>query len=289
MPYKIIILTVFIPTLFFSCSAQTKKNKQYQFEQKTKPIDTSFISKATVDSICPCLTTLADILKGTTLQAVDVENMEQGKNCIGSDARFENGKGFSLTAKNGVIVQKDESTEYIAKIHLTKDFEGRLPNGQFVSVKNLKLKDVVKMYPNLDYGTRDCSDYWNYNNDTITFYFKVDKAIKRYPLDEKFYADKPIEAIDIVLWCYKMYGPDYSGEVVYERPVYAPLSVKHVNAYVWKQREDVGTKIKEVTTFGKRSNYDIIRLGKWLEYSPDHQLVSEEYYDNKGNLVKKVR
>lgn len=283
------ILTVFIPTLFFSCSAQTKKDKEYQFEQKTFKVDTSFVAKATVDSICPCQTTLADIMKSSTLQTVDVENMEQGKNCIGSDARFENDKGYSLTQKKGLIVQKDDGTEYVAKVHLTKDFEGRLPNGQFVSVKNLKLKDVVKMYPNLDYGTRDCSEYWNYNNDTINFYFKVDKTIKRYPLDENFYADKPIEGIDIVLWCYKMYGPDYSGEVVYERPLYAPLSETHVNAYVWKQREDVRTKIKEATTFGKRSNYDIIRLGKWLEYSSDHQLMTEEYYDNKGNLVNKVR
>ena len=289
MPFKTIILTAFIPTIFISCTAQTKKENEYKFEQKSKIIDTSFISKATVDSICPCLTTLADISKSTTMQAVEVENMEQGKSCIGSDTRFENNKGFSLMSKNGVIVQKDESTEYVAKIHLTKDFEGRLPNGQYVSVKNLKLKDVVKMYPNFDYGTRDCSDYWNYNNDTINFYFKVDKTINRYPLDEKFYTDKLIEGIDIVLWCYKMYGPDYSQEVIYERPVYAPLTGTHLNVYILKQHEDIGTKIKEVTTFGKKSNYDVIRLGKWLEYSPTHQLVTEEYYDNKGNLVKKLR
>ena len=288
MPYKIVILTFFIPTPVFSCSAQTRKDKE-QFVQKTFTVDTSFVAKATVDSICPCQTTFADIMKSRTLQAVDVENMEQGKNCIGSDARFENDNGYRLTTTKGIILQKDESTEYVAKIHLTKEFDGRLPNGQFVSVKNLTLNDVVKMYPNLDYGTRDCSDYWNYNNDTINFYFKVDTTIKRYPLNEQYYADKPIEGIDIVLWCYKMYGPDYSGEVIYERPLYAPLSETHVNAYVWKQSEDVGTKIKEVTTFRKRSNYDVIRLGKWLEYSPDHQLMTEEYYDNKGNLVKKMR
>ncbi|MBT0810913.1 hypothetical protein KIH41_06420 [Litoribacter ruber] len=289
MPYKIIFLTVFIPTLFFSCSVQTKKDQEYQFEQKTFKVDTSFVAKATVESICPCQTTLADIMKSSTLQTVDVEIMEQGKNCISSDSRFENDKGYSLTQTKGLIVQKDDGTEYVTKVHLTKDFEGRLPNGKFVSIKNLKLKGVVKMYPNLDYGTRECSEYWNYNNDTIHFYFKVNKTINRYPLDENLYADKPIEGIDIVLWCYKMYGPDYSGEVVYERPLYAPLLETHVNTYVWKQREDVGTKIKEVTTFGKRSNYDIIRLGKWLEYSSDHQLMTEEYYDNKGSLVKKVR
>lgn len=289
MPHKTIILTVCILILLFSCSAQTKKDKKYWFEQKAKSVDTSFISKATIDGICPCLTTLADISKRFKLQAVAVENMEQGKNCIGSDARFVNGNGFSLTAKDGVIVQKDESTEYVAKIHLTKDFEGKLPNGQFVSVKDLQLKDVVKMYPNLEYGTRDCSEYWNYNNDTINFYFKVDTTIRRYPLDETFYADKPIEGIDIVLWCYELYGPDYSDEVVYERPVYAPVSETHVNAYVLKQSENIGTTFRIVNIFGNKNNYDIIKLGKWLEYSPDHQLVTEEYYDNKGNLLKKVR
>lgn len=259
----------------------------YQFVQKSFLIDTSFINKTTVDSICPCNTTLTDIKKYGTLEAVEVENMEQGKKCIGSDARFENDKGFILSSTNGIIIQKDENTDYVAKIHLNKNFEGRLPNGEFVSVKNLKVKDVIRMFPNFDYGTRDCSDYWDYNNDTLNFYFKVDTTIKRYPLDEKYYADKPIEGIDIVLWCYHMYGPKDSNGITYERPLYAPLSEKHMNVYVWKKREDISTKIKEVTTFGKRSNYDIIKLGKWLEYSPDHKLISEEEYDNKGNLIKK--
>ena len=108
-------------------------------------------------------------------------------------------------------------------------------------------------------------------------------------MNEAYYADKPIDGIDIALWCYKMYEPDYSEEIIYERPLYAPLEQTHVNTFVWKNRDDLSTKIKELTTLGKKTNYEIIKLGKWLEYSPDHQLVVEEYYDNKGNLINKVK
>ena len=96
MPYRIIFLTIFIPILFFSCSAQTKKSEEYKFEQKSLTIDTSFVSQNSVNGICPCKTTLTDIMKSNNLKRVDVENMELGENCIGSDARFENGKGYSL-------------------------------------------------------------------------------------------------------------------------------------------------------------------------------------------------
>src|SRR5688500_873619 len=135
MRYKIIHLTVIIPAFLFCCSTQNKNDKEYVLEQKSFPIDTSFVNKATVESICPCKTTYADILKSSTLQPVDVENMEQGKKCIGSDdVRFV-GNADYVVGKKGIIIQKDESSEYVAKIHLTKDFEGKLPNGQFVSIK----------------------------------------------------------------------------------------------------------------------------------------------------------
>jgi len=288
-PYKIIFLTVFIPILFFNCSNQTKKDKEYKFEQKSLTIDTSFIAKTSVNGICPCETTLSDIMKSSKLKRVNVENMELGENCIGS-SKFEDGNCYSLLTTKGMIVQKNDDTEYVTKIHLTKEFEGKLPDGQFVSVKNLKVKDVAAMYPNFTYNSRMCSDYWNYSNDTIYFYFKKDKSVKWNSQDDnQYYADEPIEGIDIVLWCYSMHSPEYSDGFVYQRPLYAPLSETHVNTCVWEHRNDIATKIKEIISFGKETNFNIIKLGKWLEYSTDHELITEEYYDNKGNLLKKVR
>lgn len=82
MPHKTIILTVCILILLFSCSAQTKKDKKYSFEQKAKSVDTSFISKATIDGICPCLTTLAcdkEMLRNVRPPAKDEERDENWK------------------------------------------------------------------------------------------------------------------------------------------------------------------------------------------------------------------
>jgi len=215
--------------------------------------------------------------------------MGSGKNCHNTDIEHLLGDSYTLASQKGVIYQIEENSEYVALIHLTKDFEGKLPNGKFVSLKNFTVSDARKVYPGLDYGTRDCSDYWNYNNDTVNFYFKIDRNIRRYPIDEKYYSNKQIEGIDILLWCYKIYDTQQQGEVWYERPPYAPFSDTHMNVYVWKRRKDLATKLRELVTLGIHSNYDIVKLGRWKEYLPDHELMIEEYYDNKGDMVKKVK
>ena len=47
-----------------------------------------------------------------------------------ADGRFENRIGYSTKLYPGVIFQKYETNiNEIAKIHLTKDFEGYLPDG----------------------------------------------------------------------------------------------------------------------------------------------------------------
>ena len=66
----------------------------------------------------------------------------------------------------------------ISKIRLTKEFKGKLPDGTLVDLKNLKLKDVFDIYPKLKdtWGSRSCSDYWSFANDTLFFYVKLTPA-----------------------------------------------------------------------------------------------------------------
>jgi hypothetical protein len=41
-------------------------------------------------------------------------------NCYGQDSRFENGKGYYSVKFPGIIFQKDQQTDFISKITLTK-------------------------------------------------------------------------------------------------------------------------------------------------------------------------
>lgn len=142
------------------------------------------------------------------LKLVDVEELDAGKKCIGEDARFVNGKGYYSEKYPGLIFQKDPDQDYISKIALTRDFAGNLPGGIPVDLHNLLLKDIIKDYPETSFkwSTRDCSDYWKYSNDTISFFLKIDRAKKpQYPLDENYYLNRPVDGIDILISCYGMY------------------------------------------------------------------------------------
>lgn len=85
---------------------------------------------------------MQELAKFGELKQVTVENMDAGSGCIGEDGRFENGIGYQLTTSKGMVFQQEKGYEYLAKIHLNKDFNGKLPNGKEISVADLKLIKV---------------------------------------------------------------------------------------------------------------------------------------------------
>lgn len=181
----------------------------YSFSQKE--IDSSLAKKITVSGFCLCKTTLSDLQKlSNDFKLADVEEMDFGKKCVlDGDSRYENGKGYYSEKYPGIIFQKDQSENYISKIRLTKEFVGQLPDGASLSMKSLLLKDVLKLYPKLDstWGSRGCSDYWNFSNDTISFYVKIDTSKKpQFPIDKAYYLERPIEGIDMMMSCYSIYN-----------------------------------------------------------------------------------
>lgn len=197
-------ITAFLFSAIFCLTGQTQTSSQVAL------IDTSLAKKITVSGFCLCQTSLADLrMLAGDLKAVDVEEMDLPKNCFGEDARFENGKGYFSEKYPGIIFQKDQNTDYISKIRLTKNFKGQLPDGTPINLQNLILKEVFKAYPELSekWGSRGCSTFWNIGNDTISFFVKIDPNRKpQYPVDEAYYAEKPVEAIDIKISCYSIFN-----------------------------------------------------------------------------------
>lgn len=148
--------------------------------------------------------------KDAEMIQVNLEEMDMCSDGFVADGRFENRIGYTTKLYPGVIFQKYKTNvNSIAKIHLTKDFKGYLPDGNYVDLKYLKAKDILKKYDSLDVWTsRGCSDYLGINkNKELFFYVKLNKKKEpRYPIDAKYYSEQQIVGIDIVSDCHSFFG-----------------------------------------------------------------------------------
>jgi|SRR5690606_1720527 len=145
----------------------------------------------------------------SNLRQVQVEEMNLCSDGFVQDGRFENRIGYESYLYPGVVFQKHQSEgNNISKIHLTKNFKGYLPDGNYIDLSTLKAKDILIKYDNLNTWTsRGCSDFWGINdNKEIYYYVKINKDKKpQYPVDEKYYSEQPIEGIDIISDCYSFH------------------------------------------------------------------------------------
>jgi hypothetical protein len=203
--------------LFVFCSI-TAKSQTY------RQLDTSLARKITVSGFCLCQTTLENLEKlDSGFRIIQVEEMDLPSNCYGQDGRFEGGKGYYSDKYPGLVFQKDPTTEEISKIRLTREFKGNLPGGPQIDLSNLILSEVFKIYPFLKdkWGSRGCSNYWNIGNDTLSFYVKIDSTKKpQYPVDEDYYNEKQIDAIDLKVSCYKLFEPPLKYKQLLSDPIY---------------------------------------------------------------------
>ena len=160
-----------------------------------------------INGNCLCKTTLDSLRHSyNDLNEIAVEEMDLPKDCYAQDSRFIAGQGYATNQQPGVVFQKEPESNYISKIRLTKQFKGKLPDGKYIDLTNMSLKALFKLYPAMKdkWGSRGCSDYWNFSNDTLSFFVKIDKTKQpQFPVDESYYADKPIEAVDFVTSCYR--------------------------------------------------------------------------------------
>jgi hypothetical protein len=177
-------------------------------QTESETIDAATRNQLTIEGFCLCDTKLADLkILARDLDEVVVEEMNHPKKCGGSDTRFTGGVGVHSDKYPGMIFQEGNVDGLVGKIRLTKEFKGKLPNGSMIDLSTMKLKDVFLIYPELkdSWGSRGCSDYWNFSDKTISFYVKIDKSIQpQFPTRESDYLDKPIEGVDLVASCSKL-------------------------------------------------------------------------------------
>lgn len=143
--------------------------------------------------------------KDPNLKQSNVVEMDLCSDGFVQDSRFENRIGYKSPLYPGVIFQKYQSDlNTIAKIHLTEDFKGYLPDGNYVDMKTLKANDIIKKYDSLTWTSRGCSDYYGINqSEKIYFYVKINKDKKpQYPVDKKYYSEQPIVGIAFWVNCY---------------------------------------------------------------------------------------
>ena len=155
-----------------------------------------------------CELSIADLrLQDSNLEEVKLEEMDFCADGFVEDKRFENRKGYKTKNYPGVIFQKYQTeNDLISKIHLTTDFKGYLPDGNYVDLKTLKASNVLQKYDSLNSWTsRGCSDYYGIKtNKKINFYIKINKSKQpQYPVDQKYYSEQLVEGIDIVANCYQ--------------------------------------------------------------------------------------
>jgi len=220
---------VAVLVLHFTCLAQIK--------------DPELAKKVTINGYCLCTTTLTSLkAQDPELINVEVEEMDEAKGCYGQDSRYTAGNGYSTTIHPGMIFQKDQNNDFISKIRLTKQFKGNLPDGKFIDVGALTLKNLLELYPALKkkWGSRGCSDYWNFSNDTLSFFVRIDKSKKpQFPIDESYYLDKPIEGIDLMLSCYSVQKDNENPIVLSNNdPIYFVDSVRVNKRALYKYNDN---------------------------------------------------
>lgn len=157
-----------------------------------------------------CELTIEDLkAQDLDLKQVSLEEMDLCSDGFVQDGRFENRIGYISKLYPGVIFQKyDSNYSVIAKIHLTTEFKGYLPDGNYIEVKTLKASDILKKYDSLDSWTsRGCSDFWGIKkDDKLNFYVKIDQNRNpRYPVDQKYYSEQLIQGVDIISDCYSYF------------------------------------------------------------------------------------
>ncbi len=175
-----------------------------QNHQRPAGSDAGVSQGSVLSGITLCQTTIPELERlYPALKMVPVEDMDVCPGGLSTDNRFDNGVGFADTALPGVLIQKGPDNEFITKLQFTPGFKGRLPDGFAVGMDTLKLRDVIRHYPQglQKWGYRPCTKYFSFTHDSISFYVLIDQKQPLLPIDEKFYLDRPVTAIEIISSC----------------------------------------------------------------------------------------
>lgn len=270
-------------TIITACSTKTDKTVQSaDFRQIETRTDSSF-TKFKVDDITTCYTTLTD-LKGVNIDLKKTDKDELDSLFITYSHHSDN---YFISQDKGLLIGTYDYTELVNTFWLTNKFNGTLAD-KFIDVQNYTVSQMMKDFPEprFRWSTTGVSPYWIYTNDTINFFITLDKAIPRFPLDEKHYANHKMKGIQLELSCWKIYGPTYAeGDTVLIKPLYSPLTETHTNYFLLQRQPGIETTLKEIFSAGKKTTLIEKRIGLWIEFTPDHKIKSKELYKD-GGLIR---
>ena len=88
---------------------------------------------------------------------------------------------------------------------------------------------------------------WSFSNDTLFFYVKIDTTKKPpFPIDEAYYYDKPVEAVDLLISCYRIFEKKERYKQLFNDPVFF---IDSVNVTRIEMQEYQPTDIAIVTVY----------------------------------------
>jgi hypothetical protein len=268
------------------CCKRTIEEKSVTFNQKQRQVDTSFLINVRIDSIKIGFTTITDLQKADyNFEEINVKKMN---NLIAEYSK--EGERFYTDSAKQILIGTYEDTEIISAMWLLENYKGTLL-GKEINLSNYTVRKMINDFPNFKWSTTGVADFWFYKNninfDTIVFFVELDSTIDRFPLVIEKYINKPISGIKIEMSAWKIYGPEYGLlDTVFIKPMYAPLDNMHTNYYLYRRKPGLKTTLTEITSTGKKTIYEKIKIGKWLTFRPDHTLKSIEYYTN--GILKKT-
>ena len=272
-------------TFTLSCCKRTIVENSETFKQKQRLVDTSFLKNVRIDSIKLGFTTITDLQKSDYKFN---EINEKAKNNLIVEYSRE-GERFYIDSTKQILVGTYEVSEIISAVWLLDNYKGNLL-GKEVDLSNYTVGKMIEDFPDFKWSTTGVADFWfynnNINNDTTVFFVELDTTIERFPFAVDSYINKPISGVKVEMSAWKIYGPEYGLlDTVLIKPLYAPLDNNHTNYYLYRRKPGLKTTLTEITSTGKKTIYEQIKIGKWLVFNPDHTLKSIEYYTN-GKLEK---
>ncbi len=255
------------------------------FNQKQRQVDTSFLKNVRIDSIKVGFTTITD-LKKTDYSFKEIN--DKSKNSLIAEYSKE-GERFYTDSTKQILVGTYENSEIISAVWLLDNYKGNLL-GKEINLSNYTVGKMIEDFPDFKWSTTGVADFWfyknNINSDTTVFFVKLDSTIERFPFAIDSYINKPISGVKIEMSAWKIYGPEYGLlDTVLIKPLYSPLDNNHTNYYLYRRKPGLKTTLTEITSTGKKTIYEKIKIGEWLIFNPDHTLKSIEYYRN-GKLEK---
>ena len=150
-------------------------------------------------SLCLCDKSFEELQQ----QGYDFREVSVVNDCIENCFSCETGKWYASNKLKGIILQKAAHGDEIFRIRFTKDYKGKLPNGQYVKMEEIQLEDLHQILQMENWYADNCSDYASLSQDNYRVLVKADSPIKLgfTDISNNELSGIPIEAIEIFNHC----------------------------------------------------------------------------------------